>query len=125
MSNPVTPDTDIARVLPCPFCGSHGTLFASSSHSTAWEGGCSNLDRECPGRDVIWEKTKEAAIARWNDRPSDPTAEALEEAEKALREIEELETPSRYAHGNLAYAVGLARAYFARQTERAREGEGR
>jgi hypothetical protein len=54
------------ELKPCPFCGGAVSLFASSDHSTAWEGGCGN--EACKVQPQVWELTKEQAIAAWNRR---------------------------------------------------------
>jgi len=54
------------ELLPCPFCGAPGSLFASSNHSHAWEGGCTVED--CAAFGLIWEDTEAEAIAGWNTR---------------------------------------------------------
>ena len=45
---------------PCPFCGAPGLLLASSDHSTAWQGGCS--DESCSAFECIWKITEAEAI---------------------------------------------------------------
>jgi hypothetical protein len=62
-------------LLPCPFCGSAATLFASSDHSTAWEGGCGN--DKCNINPQVWEVSKDAAIAAWNRRSEAAIEEAV------------------------------------------------
>jgi hypothetical protein len=75
--------TKESELKPCPFCGSPGSLFASSDHSGAWEGGCSG--EGCVANDLVWDTSKELAVATWNRRASpaeDVRREALEEAAK-------------------------------------------
>jgi len=64
----------------CPFCGAPGSLFASSNHSHAWEGGCTVED--CAAFGLIWEDTEAEAeaIAAWNRRA------AVEQAAGAVPE---------------------------------------
>jgi len=52
--------------LNCPYCGGSASLFASSDHSTAWEGGCSN--EACEVQPSVWKASKAEAIAAWNRR---------------------------------------------------------
>jgi hypothetical protein len=80
--------TKESELKPCPFCGSPGSLFASSDHAGAWEGGCSG--EVCVANDLVWDTSKELAVATWNRRASpaeDVRREALEEAAK-IAEVE-------------------------------------
>ena len=56
----------MSELKPCPFCGSPGSLFASSDHSGAWEGGC--FGEGCIANDLVWDTSKELAVATWNRR---------------------------------------------------------
>lgn len=51
---------------PCPFCGGGASIYASSDHSTAWEGGCAN--EQCKVNPSVWELTKAEAVEAWNRR---------------------------------------------------------
>lgn len=75
-------DLSALPLRPCPFCGGPAILFASSDHSTAWEGGCC-AETGCPATPQVWELTEQAAIAAWNRRPSAaPSAESSDFAER-------------------------------------------
>jgi hypothetical protein len=56
-------------------------IFASSDHSTAWEGGCGNED--CKMQPQVWELDEATAIAAWNRRAS-PDEHLLRQAAEAL-----------------------------------------
>ena len=83
----------MSDLKPCPFCGSPGSLFASSDHSSAWEGGCSS--EGCLATDCVWDISEELAVAAWNRRArsalfssaEDARREALEEADAAIKAI--------------------------------------
>ena len=78
----------MTELLGCPFCGSPGSLFASSDHSGAWEGGCSG--EGCVANDLVWDTSKELAVATWNRRASSPPEreEAMAAARRMLGPIE-------------------------------------
>lgn len=78
----------MTELLGCPFCGSPGSLFASSDHSGAWEGGCSS--EGCLATDCVWDISEELAVAAWNRRASSPPErkEALAAARRMLGPIE-------------------------------------
>ena len=59
-------NTGVDAPLNCPYCGGSASLFASSDHSTAWEGGCSN--EACEVQPSVWKASKAEAIAAWNRR---------------------------------------------------------
>jgi Lar family restriction alleviation protein len=67
---------------PCPFCGGEPFSFEDYGHSTAWEVGCSNS--QCRVEPHVWEKTKDEAIASWNTRTPNTSAEALTAENKRL-----------------------------------------
>jgi hypothetical protein len=78
-----TNTTNPSELLPCPFCGLPGSLFATSDHSTAWEGGCP--DEACPAHDCLWFVSEAGAIAALNRRAIVPMPDRVRELENALR----------------------------------------
>lgn len=66
----------MSELKPCPFCGSPGSLFISSDHSGAWEGGCSS--EGCLATDCIWDISEELAVAAWNRRASPQVEEWID-----------------------------------------------
>ena len=102
---------------PCPFCGSPGSLFASSDHSGAWEGGCSS--EGCLTTDCVWDISEELAVAAWNRRASSPP-EREEVLAAARRMLGPIEADGSYAvDGFFKDAALVARALLAsKETER-------
>jgi hypothetical protein len=80
-----TKENVMTELLGCPFCGSPGSLFTSSDHSGAWEGGCSS--EGCLATDCVWDISEELAIAAWNRRAS-PPEDVLAAARRMLGSIE-------------------------------------
>ena len=103
---------------PCPFCGSPGSLSASSDHSGAWEGGCSS--EGCLATDCVWDISEELAVAAWNRRASSPP-ERKEALAAARRMLEPIEPDGSYAvDGFFKDAALVASAMLAasKETER-------
>jgi hypothetical protein len=105
----------MSDLKPCPFCGSPGSLFASSDHSGAWEGGCSG--EGCVANDLVWDTSKELAVATWNRRAS-PQAERDDVLAAARRMLGSIEPDGSYAvDGYYKDAALVARALIAAQKE--------
>jgi hypothetical protein len=96
------------ELKPCPFCGEPGSLFASGDHSGAWEGGCSS--EGCVANDLVWDTSKELAIAAWNRRAS-PPPERDDVLAAARRMLGPIEADGSYAvDGFFTDATLVARA---------------
>jgi hypothetical protein len=106
------------QLLPCPFCGAECSLFSSSDHSTAWEGGCP--DEDCPAHDCLWFVSEAGAIAAWNRRSEHQSAgrdSVLEEAAKLADD----HTPAKHAGTLAAHVTGRTIAQAIRSLKQ--EGE--
>ncbi len=97
----------MSDLLPCPFCGGEASAVEDTSHSTAYAVGCFN--GACALEPYVWDTSKAVAIAAWNRRAlpaTDARAEALKEAEKALRDWQDSLNVHRMPE--TAIAVGMA-----------------
>jgi hypothetical protein len=90
------------ELKPCPFCGGAVSLFASSDHSTAWEGGCGN--GACKVQPQVWELDEEQAIAAWNRRSlqRDTWMRAMEVAAKELERLASIVSGPHESDGEYA-----------------------
>jgi Lar family restriction alleviation protein len=79
------------KLMPCPFCGKHGVGPAFVCESGQWdiwqvECGTCDISIETP-HGLTGDAAKQAAVDRWNTRPTVVTDEVVERVKNAIAAI--------------------------------------